>query len=300
MERAQLPLNALRAFEASARHLNFTRAADELCVTQGAVSHQVALLERRLGVTLFRRLPRGLTLTDEGFALVPVVADSFDRIGATLDFFADGRLREVLTVGVVGTFAEGWLMRRMTRFTQTYPHIDLRLMTNNNSVDLAGEGLDLAIRFGDGAWHGVHAEQIMPAPLSPLCSPAVASRLDGPHALAGETLLRSYRIDEWPKWFEAVGLPSPPLRGPVFDSSILMGAAAKAGLGIALAPPSMFNDDLTAERLIQPFPIEIETGAYWLTRLMSRQQTQAMRDFASWVTQEVQAEGEMRLRRTPV
>ncbi|RZJ44088.1 MAG: LysR family transcriptional regulator, partial [Brevundimonas sp.] len=94
MDRAQLPLNALRAFEAAARHLNFTRAAIELCVSQGAVSHQVAQLERRLGVTLFRRLPRGLALTDEGQALVPVLADAFDRVGATLDRYAGGRLQE--------------------------------------------------------------------------------------------------------------------------------------------------------------------------------------------------------------
>src|SRR5690349_17035380 len=110
MDRARLPLNALRAFEASARHLNFTRAAIELCVSQGAVSHQVAGLERRLGVPLFRRLPRGLALTDEGAALVPVLADAFDRVGATLDLYTGGRLREVLSVGVIGTFATGWLL----------------------------------------------------------------------------------------------------------------------------------------------------------------------------------------------
>ena len=157
MDRAQIPLNALRAFEASARHLNFTRAAIELRVSQGAVSHQVAALEDRLGVPLFRRLPRGLALTDEGQALVPTVADAFDRIGATLDLYADGQLREVLNVGAVGTFATGWLLPRLHGFERSYPRIDLRLMTNNNRVDLAGEGLDFAIRFGDGAWHGIHA-----------------------------------------------------------------------------------------------------------------------------------------------
>ena len=183
MDRAQLPLNALRAFEAAARHLNFTRAAIELCVSQGAVSHQVAALEERLGTPLFRRLPRGLALTDEGLALVPAVADAFDRIGATLDLYADGRLREVLNVGAVGTFAAGWLLRRLDDFSRDHPRIDLRLMTNNNRVDLAGEGLDFAIRFGDGAWHGIHAEPILEAPLAPLCSPAIAERLTEPAAL---------------------------------------------------------------------------------------------------------------------
>jgi LysR family transcriptional regulator of beta-lactamase len=286
MDRGQLPLNALRAFEAAARHLNFTRAGLELCVSQGAVSHQVALLEARLGVPLFRRLPRGLALTDEGQALVPVVADSFDRIGATLDLYADGRLREVLTVGVVGTFASGWLLRRMSGFARAHPRIDLRVMTNNNRVDLAGQGLDLAIRFGDGAWHGVHADPIMPAPLAPLCAPAIAARLHSPSALAGETLLRSYRADEWPKWFDAAGLPPPSLRGPVFDSSTLMATAAEAGLGVALAPPAMFGDALAVERLVRPFAIEIDLGGYWLTRLMSRPETAAMRAFAGWLTAE--------------
>lgn len=290
MDRSRLPLNALRAFEAAARHLNFTRAGIELCVSQGAVSHQVALLEQQLGVPLFRRLPRGLALTDEGQALVPVVADAFDRVGATLDRYADGRLRDVLTVGVVGTFATGWLMRRLDRFAAACPQVDLRVMTNNNRVDLAGEGLDLAIRFGDGAWHGTHAEPIMQAPLSPVCTPAMAKRLRSPQALAGETLLRSYRADEWPRWFDAAGVAPPSLRGPVFDSSIPMVAMAEYGLGVALAPPAMFLDQLMAERLVQPFPIEIHTGSYWLTRLRSRQETPAMRAFAGWIAGEVSAE----------
>ncbi|HMI18640.1 MAG TPA: LysR family transcriptional regulator [Sphingomonas sp.] len=283
MDRAQLPLNALRAFEAAARHLNFTRAAIELHVSQGAVSHQVAALEERLGTPLFRRLPRGLALTDEGHALVPAVADAFDRIGATLDLYADGRLREVLNVGVVGTFAAGWLLRRLDAFNRDHPRVDLRLMTNNNRVDLAGEGLDFAIRFGNGAWHGVHADPILQAPLSPLCSPAIAERLTDPAALARETLLRSYRADEWPLWFEAAGAPCPSLRGPVFDTSLAMVAAAQAGHGVALAPPAMFADDLIGGRLIQPFPTEIVTGGYWLTRLMSRRDTPAMAAFRGWL-----------------
>ena len=283
MDRAQLPLNALRAFEAAARHLNFTRAAIELHVSQGAISHQVAALEERLGMPLFRRLPRGLALTDEGQALVPTVAEAFDRIGATLDLYAGGRLREVLNVGGVGTFAAGWLLRRLDDFNRAHPRIDLRLMTNNNRVDLAGEGLDFAIRFGDGAWHGVHAEPILEAPLSPLCSPAVAARLGSPADLVREILFRSYRADEWPRWFAAAGTLCPSLHGPVFDTSLAMVAAAQTGLGVALAPPAMFSDELIAGRVIQPFPAEIVTGAYWLTRLMSRKETPAMAAFREWL-----------------
>ena len=284
MDRAQLPLNALRAFEAAARHLNFTRAATELCVSQGAVSHQVAQLEQRLGTLLFRRLPRGLALTDEGQALVPVVAEAFDRMGATLDRFADGRMREALTLGVVGTFANGWLLDRLADFTRLHPHIDLRIMTNNNRVDLAGEGLDYAIRFGDGAWHGTQADPIMTAPLTPLCAPETARRIGSDAAaLAREPLLRSYRADEWPRWFAKADLPCPPLRGPMFDSSILMVAAAMAGHGVALAPALMFERELRSERLVRPFAQDIPAGSYWLTRLMSRQETLAMRQFRAWL-----------------
>ena len=287
MDRAQLPLNALRAFEASARHLNFTRAAIELCVSQGAVSHQVAQLEGRLGLRLFRRLPRGLALTSEGQALAPMLADAFDRISATLDRYEGGRLREVLTIGVVGTFATGWLLERVEAFSRACPHIDLRIMTNNNRVDLAGEGLDLAIRYGDGSWHGAHARVIMDAPLAPLCSPAIAARLTQPADLAREVLLRSYRADEWPRWMDQAGVACPSLSGPVFDSSALMVSAAEAGLGVALAPPSMFTREMTNERLIRPFDLELAAGRYWLTRLHSRAESDASAAFASWLMEEV-------------
>lgn len=278
-----LPLNALRAFEASARHLSFTRAGLELSVTQAAVSAQVKNLEDRLGTPLFRRLPRGLALTDEGLALLPVLSDSFDRIGAVLGQFEGGRFHEALTVAAVGTFAVGWLLPRLPAFHRDHPFVDLRLLTNNNRVDLAGEGLDFAIRFGDGAWHGTHADPLMEAPLSPVCAPSLASRLRAPADLGGQALLRSYRVDEWARWFAAAGLAAPLVRGPVFDSSLTMAAAAVQGAGVALLPSSMVLAELRDERLVQPFPIEVVTGRYWLTRLKSRPVSAAMRDFRHWL-----------------
>ncbi len=134
MDLAQIPLNALRAFEAAARHESFTRAGLELRVTQAAVSHQVKSLEGILGVPLFRRLPRGLALTEEGEALLPVLTEALRRIANTLDRFEGGRMREVLTLGVVGTFATGWLVSRLPEFSAAHPFVDLRLMTNNNRV----------------------------------------------------------------------------------------------------------------------------------------------------------------------
>ena len=208
MIRPHLPLNALRAFEASARHLSFTRAAVELFVTPAAVSHQVKSLEAQLNVTLFKRLPRGLMLTSEGETLLPVLRESFDRIAETLERFEGGHYREVLTVGAVGTFAVGWLLPRLADFQAKHPFIDLRLSTNNNRVDVAAEGLDYAIRFGAGAWHGIEALRLIDAPLSVLCVPELARQLRSPEDLLKQTLLRSYRTDEWPEWFLACGLPA--------------------------------------------------------------------------------------------
>jgi LysR family transcriptional regulator of beta-lactamase len=285
MDRSQLPLNALRAFEASARHLSFTAAANELCVTQAAVSHHIKALEARLGVPLFRRLPRGLALTDEGEALAPSLRDAFDRLAVAMRRI-EGGYHEVLTVGVVGTFATGWLLPRVATFEAAHPGVDLRLLANNNRADLAGEGLDLAIRFGDGAWHGVDAEPLMPALLSPLCAPGIARRLAAPGDLAGETLLRSYRAEEWPRWFEAAGVAPPRIRGPMFDSSPAMAQAAAGGAGVALLPARLFEGELAAERLVQPFPLSIDAGCYWLTRLRSRGDTPAMAAFRRWIVGE--------------
>lgn len=283
MLRSQVPLNALRAFEASARHLSFTKAALELCVTQAAVSHQIRSLEEILGVRLFRRLPRGLALTDEGHALLPSLEESFDRIQATLDRFENGHFREVVTVGAVGTFASGWLLPRLPSFHAAHPYVDLRLLTNNNRVDLAGEGLDYAIRFGDGSWHGTEAVPLLAAPLSPVAAPALAARLRAPADLTREALLRSYRADEWTRWFAAAGIPGTVPRGTVFDSSVIMAEAAAQGLGVALVPVRLFARALADGRLVRPFDLEITAGRYWLTALKSKRQTAAMQTFRGWL-----------------
>jgi LysR family transcriptional regulator of beta-lactamase len=291
MIRSHVPLNALRAFEASARHLSFTLAGLELRVTQAAVSHQVRSLEEMLGVRLFRRLPRGLALTDEGQALLPVLSESFGRIRATLDRFENGHFREVVTVGVVGTFATGWLLPRLRSFSEAHPYVDLRILTNNNRVDLAGEGLDCAIRFGDGSWHGTEAIPLLAAPLSPVCAPHIAGRLREPADLGREVLLRSYRSDEWARWFAAADTACPVIRGTVFDSSVTMAEAAAQGVGVALLPVRMFMHELRQGRLVQAFEVEIAVGGYWLTSLKSKPETAGLRAFRSWLLETVAADG---------
>jgi LysR family transcriptional regulator of beta-lactamase len=288
---SSVSLNALRAFEAAARHLSFTQAGLELSVTQAAVSHQVKALEERLGVPLFRRTTRGLILTDEGEALAPAVAEAFSRLSHLLGRFEAGRLKEVLTISVVGTFAVGWLMSRLSDFKANHPFIDLRMLTNNNKVDLAGESLDYAIRFGDGAWHGALAEKVMAAPFTPLCCPRTAATLGSPRDLAGAVLLRSYRPQDWPNWLAAAGASDVPVRGPMFDSSWVMVQAAIQGDGVALAPACMFTPELSSGRLVRPFEVEVDAGAYWLTRLKSRPPTRAMGAFRDWLMQAAGAEG---------
>lgn len=289
MDLTRLPLNALRAFEAAARHRSFTRAGLELRVGQAAVSHQVKALEEILGVILFRRLPRGLALTEEGEALLPMLSAAFRALATALERFESGRLKEILTVGVVGTFAIGWLIPRLPAFAAAHPSVDLRILTNNNHVELAGDRLDFAIRFGDGAWYGTEALRLTSAPLSPFAAPSRATRLARPAELLRETLLRSYRADEWDHWFAAAGLDAPMVRGFIFDSSVTMAEAAAQDAGIALLPARMFLRQVEERRLVRLFPIEVEFGAYWLTRLKSRSETPAMRAFRDWLFAEVEA-----------
>jgi len=231
-------------------------------------------------------LPRGLAMTDEGLALRPVLTDAFDRIEAVLKQFEGGHFHEVLTIGVVGTFAVGWLMPRLKSFRDAHPFVELRLLTNNNLVDLATEGLDFAIRFGDGTWPGSVATRLLDAPLALLCTPEMAAHLSKPDDLADATLLRSYRADDWMNWFKAAGISPRPVRGPVFDSSRLMVEAAMQGAGIALAPALMFDHEINTGRLVRPFDVEVHAGSYWLTSLKGKPMTPAMVLFSQWILKE--------------
>jgi LysR family transcriptional regulator of beta-lactamase len=218
--------------------------------------------------------------------MLPVLTRSFDEIAAALERLA-GSTEAVLSVGVVGTFAVAWLLPRLDGFRAAHPEIDVRVSTNNNRVDIAEEGLDFAIRFGDGAWHGTEAERLMAAPVTPLCAPEIAERLAKPEDLLGETLLRSYRVDDWTIWFAAAGLKAPVRRGPMFDSSRLMADAAIEGVGVALVPHGLFAAELAAGRLMRPFDVEADIGSYWLTRLKSKPLSPEMDAFRAWLLADV-------------
>jgi LysR family transcriptional regulator, regulator of gene expression of beta-lactamase len=281
--------NTLRSFAAAARHLSFTAAGKELFVTQAAVSHQVKALELQIGFPLFRRTTRGLVLTDEGQTLAPVVSESLGRIEDTLAMVQRQGPAQVLTISVIGTFAAGFLIERLNDFRTNCPMVDLRLLTNNNKVDMWSESLDYAIRFGEGAWHGVHAEPIMSAPIAPLCIPDIARQLMSLEDLAKFRLLRSYRVMDWPNWLKRAGVNQIQANGPIFDTSATMVQAALLSEGIALVPTAMFHRELSSGQLVQPFDLQLDAGSYWLTRLVSKQETPAMKQFKNWLRAAVPA-----------
>ncbi len=274
-------LHHLHAFAVTARHLNMTRAAEELCVTQAAVSHQIKALEGRVGKPLFVRTSRGLQLSDEGARIAAAVQQALAQIDAALATLDESTPPQRFTLAVVGTYLHGFLLERLPDFQARHPAIDLRIQTHNNKLDQAAEAVDAAIRFGDGAWLRVEAWPLQAAPLTVLCAPEL--KLKSPQDLRRCTLLRSYRSDDWPAWARAAACTPLHPRGPRFDSSVLMVQAAMAGHGVALAPASMFRRELASGRLVQPFQAEVAVGRYWLTRNLGRDPPPAFAVLRGWL-----------------
>lgn len=281
MALTRFSLNHLHAFAVTARHLNMTHAADELCVTQAAVSHQIKALEAQLGKPLFLRTARGLQLSDEGQRVAPAVQRAFAELDAALALLDDATPPQRFTLAVVGTYLHGHLLERLPDFQARHPAIDLRIQTHNNKLDLATETVDAAIRFGDGNWRRVEALPLQAAPLTVLCAPALG--LKQPQDLRRCTLLRSYRSDDWAAWAQAAGCAPLKPRGPQFDASVLMVQAAMAGAGVALAPASMFRRELAGGGLVRPFATEVDVGRYWLTRSLGRDPVPAFAVVRDWL-----------------
>lgn len=280
------PLKALKSFESAARHLSFTRASKELFVTPAAVSQQIRILEERLGITLFKRQSRSLEMTEEGAILYDGLYGAFRTIDNIYHQIEGGAYKEVLTLGCVGTFALGWLEGRLTRFQRLHPHVDIRLRIHNNIVNIAAEGLDLAIQFGTGIWPSTNNEKIFDAPFGVLCDPETAGRLHAPLDLLNERLLRSYRINEWEDWFRAAGEDIVGISGTVYDSSALMIQAVIHSGGAALVPLSMFTRELTSGQVVQPFDTEVNAGSYWLTYSKSKIMRPVVKTFRAWLINE--------------
>jgi LysR family glycine cleavage system transcriptional activator len=285
------PLNALRAFEAAARLLSFTRAAQELHVTQTAVSHQMRLLESHLGFRLFVRLPRRLMLTAEGAAYARELHRVFERIeDATAALRAHPR-REVLAVTSLPSFAARWLVPRLGRFVARHPHTDLRLISTERQLDFAREAVDVGIRFGYGRYAGLRVEKLMDDECFPVCSPALLGRRVRLKLadLSRHLLLHDDSPDGWRRWLRAVGATGIDAeRGHIFNDGALVLQAAAAGHGVALGRRVLVEGDLAAGRLVRPFAASVPAdAAYYLVTSEQTALLPRVVAFRAWLLDEV-------------
>lgn len=296
MAHAGALLRQLKTFEITARHLSFTRAADELCITQAAVSHQIKILEDALQLRLFDRRSRAIELTTEGSELYRTLLEAFGRIDrAFANLSRHGqRGAQRLTVAVTPSFSSRWLVHRLDRFLAANSQIELRLVHTVMHTDLARDGIDLAIRWGAGQWTGLESETLFGTDLIPVCAPSLVKLgqpLETAADLAGYVLLHEDSHSDWERWFEKAGLP-PALasRGPLIDDSNTLMQAALIGQGVALGRSVLIGSDLRAGRLVAPFTLAIPAeGAYYMCWRTQRMGNEAISLFADFLRNEANA-----------
>ena len=301
-------LNALRAFEASARHLSLTKAAEELSVTPAAISHQVKGLEADFGIKLLRRVRNEFVLTEPAQEAVPLLSSGFDQIIEAVRRLRSAGNRHFLTISTGPTFATTWLVRRLGRFGDSHPDIDVRLQTSDRLTDFRREGVDVAIRFGAGEYPGLETIRLFEEGIYPVCAPKLLDEgppLRSPHDLANHTLIHvdwqtmewrspwEYRETlDWEQWLRAAGAPEVKAdRGPRFSHTSVALQAAMEGQGLVLASDSLAKDDLTAGRLVKPFEVSLPVAfAYHLVYPRDHSQLPKIAVFRDWLLSEIAAE----------
>lgn len=298
------PLNALRAFDAAARHMSFKDAAEELSVTQAAVSHQVKALEDYLGVPLFIRLNRALELSSAGKRYFPEVRKSFDALRAATTRLLDDSVSGPLTVSVLPSFATRWLVPRLGRFSRQHPNIDLFIAPDRNLTDYSRSSVDVGIRYGrERADAGdLHSELILRDEMFPVCSPALLARhgtIKEPEQIAALPLLHDEDEGDWTYWFDKTAVDPKNFenieRGPVFLDASMMIQAAVDGLGIALARTSLVKDELESGRLIRVFDKVLPNAsnfAYYLEYPQLVADKPRIIAFRDWLLQEIARDSE--------
>ena len=281
---------ALRSFEAAARNLSFTRAAQELFVTQSAVSHQVRGLERELGVRLFLRLTRQLRLTEAGDALLTVVRDGFDRIEETVEQIKVGSGAHPLRVGLTSYFAARWFTRRLGRFSAPHPEVEIHLQLTNGDIDFKRSDLDLAIIWGHGEWSDLEAWQLMPLRITAVCSPGLLK--NGPtltHAsdVRHHPLLHESGRGLWPHYLAKAGSPGVHSeRNVVMDDPNVLHQACLDGQGIALGAEALLADELDRGSLVRPFVESVPLGGYYVVRPSHTAARRNVAAFEQWLREE--------------
>ncbi len=305
------PLNALRAFEAAARHLSFKKAAEELNVTPAAVSHQIKTLEEFVGQPLFRRLTRALLLTDAGQRALPYLRDGFENLAEAAGHMQAAPDTGGLTVSVAPNFAAKWLVPRLARFHAAYPEINVRIDATNQVVDLDRDAIDLGIRYGAGGYAGMREQPLLEdVSVVPVCSPALIDGVDGetpplktPDDLRHHQLLHvnwGQQANSWPDWamwLKAAGVDTGPAgidltRGPVFSQEQMAVEAAKAGQGVTLASSAFIGDDIAAGTLAKPFAFALPIAfCYFLVAPERTADQPKIKAFWDWAVKEAEAVG---------
>ena len=288
MARRLPSLNALKAFEAAARHESFTKAAEELSVTQGAVSHQVKALELELGIRLFDRERQGLAITRAGRSYLEVVRDALDRIALGTERIQHQSRSGALTVSTSPDFAAKWLVNRLGRFAETHSDIDLRISATLHHVDFAREDVDLAVRHGDGNWVGLDVVRLCSEQLFAVCSPKLCQRLREPSDVLKFPLLHLDDRQDWSQWLEAAGVVDAELsHGPVLNRASMVIDAAIDGQGIALARTTLAAWDLINGRLVRPFAAALRLSkSYWIVCPKATSMLPKITTFRDWLLSE--------------
>lgn len=286
------PLSAVRVFEAAARHLNFTKAASELGMTQAAVSYQVKLLEERVGAPLFLRGPRKVELSEVGARIAPAATQALDLLGAAFEAARDDS-EGVLVISSLHSFASNWLAPRLGNFQMACPGIAVRLEISSDLVDFAREDVDVGLRGGAGEWPGVVSHLLMPWRFAPFAAPELLQRLDlkAPADLLSAPLI-SPDDPWWRCWFAAAGVEAGDIAArPAVRMGMqqLQGAAALSGQGLALLTPPLWPADIAAGRLVAPFDIVgEEQGGIWVVYPEAKRRSPKVRAFRDWILAEMQ------------
>jgi LysR family glycine cleavage system transcriptional activator len=289
MKRSLPPLNGLRAFEAAARHMSFTDAAEELSVTQAAISHQVRGLEQRLGLKLFVRRNRSLLLSEAGQAYLPSVRAAFDQLNEATEKLLQKDKGGNLTVTTTSSFAVKWLVPRLGGFQRSHPEIDVRISTGTSLVDFSREDVDIGIRYGRGQWPNLKAERLVSEDVMPVCAPSLVK---GPNGLGKPADLKRFTLlhigsfpDDWQVWLTAAGVKGVDAsRGVSFDFALAAYQAAMDGLGVALGRNPLVEPDLKAGRLVVPFEFKRSSDfAYYLVYPPEAIRRRKIKAFRDWI-----------------
>jgi LysR family transcriptional regulator, glycine cleavage system transcriptional activator len=286
--RRMLPLNPLRAFEAAARHLSFTRAADELGVTQGAVSRHIRALEDRLGFPLFVRTAQGLRLEQGGRVYAQVLHDAFNRIARATDNLIATQTHSVLTMRGYTTFFIRWLIPRLPEFQRTHTDIEVRLVAATDPVDFDRDAVDIGIRYGRGHWRGWRSDLLFMDELFPVCGPGYLAQRDATSPatlITGSTLLHhNLRSGDWTDWLDAADIAQALHDNLYFEDLSIVYECARANLGVAIGQRSYIDDDLASGRLVQPFDTVLRRDlGYYLVCPAERADAPKIKLFREWL-----------------